>query len=244
MKVLKKIYSELLAEITESNQISYDTVKFCFQRGTLYPTHTDNLGLLVVGRACNGWTAYSDDVDDLFGEGDSSMFSTEPFSFLKEENNSHYNSKQSAFWRVIKSITATFHGKERWSDYIAWTNLYKVSPEEGNPNRTLGGLQYKKCVEILQHEVEMLSPGIIIFFTGDDSKDWLTEDFIRAACGGIVPSFRQKKWDKYRLLYSQSINGRTIIITEHPQGKKENLHIEAIISCIQESHQPKQKLLI
>lgn len=190
---------------------------------------------MVIGRSCNGWTAYSDNVDVLFGEGKLSMFSTEPFRFLKE-GKSRYNPKRSAFWRVVKAIAATFYGEKQWTDYIAWSNLYKVSPEEGNPNRTLGGLQYKHCVEILRHEVEMRSPSIIIFFTGDDSKDWLTEDFLNV-CGDIDPSsFTEIKWDKFRLLYSKLSNDRVIIITEHPQGKKEQPHIEAIIDCIRKAN--------
>lgn len=230
MELLKKLYAELLTTIKESRKIDYDTVKFCYQHGRFYPMESPNAGILFVGRACNGWDAYSDDVNILFGKGEGTIFKQDSIRNLISTANPNYNANLSAFWRVIGNLSSLYYGKQ-WMDYIAWTNLYKIAPEEGNPDRSLGGLQYGHCVRILECEIDLLSPKVIVFFTGDDSKDWITDNFIKAACGGILPSFKKIRWDKYSLLYAE-IDGRILIVTEHPQGKKEDPHVEALYGCI------------
>ena len=230
MKQLKKLYAELLKAIRESNKIDYDTVKFCFQHGKFYPKETANAGILFVGRACNGWDAYSDDVNILFGKGQGAISKQDSIRYLVSTANPNYNANLSAFWRVIGNLSSLYYGKQ-WMDYIAWTNLYKIAPEGGNPDRILGGLQYNHCVRILECEIELLSPKVIVFFTGDESKDWITDDFTNVACGRFLPSYKKISWDKYSLMYAE-VNGRIVIVTEHPQGKKEDPHVEALYGCI------------
>lgn len=230
MELIKTIFSKLITSIKESDKIDYDTVKFCFQHGESYPLGSDNTGILFIGRACNGWDSYSDDVDILFGQGEGSLFKRDSIREMITNPNPNYNPNRSAFWRVIGKLSSQVYG-ERWMDYIAWTNLYKIAPEEGNPDNVLGGLQYEHCINILDCEIIWLSPRVIVFFTGDESKGWITDDFIEVASGGIVPSFKKIKWDKHNLMYSK-VNGRIIIVTEHPQGKAENPHIEALYRCI------------
>ena len=226
---LKTLYRQLLLKLSEKLPGAV-TVKFCFQCGKLFPK-AKNAGLLFVGRCTNGWHSYSNDVDELFDQNSPQCVFKKDAIRCMFEGKDPYNPNLSSFWRVTKRIAEYFYG-DSWFDYVAWTNLFKIAPEEGNCGAKLGGLQYKYVVDILRVEVEILSTKVIIFFTGDEAKDWITTDFIKAVTeSSIMPSFNKTAWGKYSFSWA-IIEERLIIITEHPQGKPEETHWQALLQCI------------
>ena len=72
-----------------------------------------------------------------------------------------YNTKKSAFWRVIKQVTQSLMADANckdWSSRLVWSNLYKVSPGKGgNPGPTLCNVQLCGCKEVLVRVVSCLS---------------------------------------------------------------------------------------
>ena len=75
------------------------------------------------------------------------------------------NTNKSAFWRTIKKISIEYFREKDWYNYIAWSNLYKLSPEKGNPNANLQNIQRETCLKILDEEIKVLQPNYIIFLT-------------------------------------------------------------------------------
>ncbi|PSM51440.1 hypothetical protein CBLAS_1390 [Campylobacter blaseri] len=63
-KEIYPLYAEMLSELRHILE-KINTRVFCFQRGKDYPCNKDD-GILFVGKATNGWTSNSINVDELF----------------------------------------------------------------------------------------------------------------------------------------------------------------------------------
>jgi len=137
-------------------------------------------GLMVVGRAANGWTVVFDDdnisvddyVDKVYEEA-----SGEIDYYWKGRPNERceYNYNRSPLWQLIHRYLEVKHGKElvkEWSSTILNTNLYMIAPNIGdrgaNPK---GKLQEKTRTfmnKLLEEAVKEFKPGEILFITGKD----------------------------------------------------------------------------
>lgn len=222
---LKPLYQKLL-EATPSQ--AKDLCTFFPQAGKNYLQAPCRI--LVVGKAVNGWCKGSTDSDI------ETLFSPEGIVNRPDEmiwinklwqstQSNKYNTRKSAFWRVIKGVSTQVCQKEDWWNWIAWNNLYKRAPSKGgNPSAKLRKGQLNLCKEILEKEIKFLNPNIIIFFTSGWENPFLAIE---------TPS-QEIIWGKYRLKKFQYQN-RIYIQTVHPQGKNEKEHIEHILSLINQS---------
>ena len=230
---IKPLYCNL---IEQTKVFSYPKAFFCMQWGKLYPKEK-NTGILFIGRATNGWITDVENIDILFGDSDKSIFNRkDQMQWVEncEGNVYRYNSRKSAFWRVIKNVSKRYY-PENWSAYVAWSNICKVAPyEKGNPNNSLYYAQIEICCQILEIEIELLSPKFIILLT---SESW-AKDFLCYLTHEEPPqAIKYIHWGKENqyTMKVYLIYGRIYILTEHPQGKKEDLHIQAIIEAINET---------
>ena len=135
------------------------------------------------------------------------------------------NTNKSAFWRVSKKIVqrrlVNYSGRN-WSNYIAWSNLYKiVSADGGNPSRTLKKIQLNDCVELLRIELNLLNPNNILIMAGET---WY-QPFIERLDIKVIdsPGCFIEKIGQYK-------NCR-IIFTQHPQSRREN-YIDTIMEAL------------
>lgn len=228
---LKPLYQSLVKSVSS---FTYDKAYFCVQWGKKFPKEK-NKGLMFVGRAVNGWISKNEDVDIQFGDTDEAIFNIEEqmiWVYEQAGEGKGYNSNRSAFWRVIQGISDSFYPSESLN-YVAWSNVCKVSPwEGGNPDNPLYYAQLSSCQEIFKKEVEILSPKVVIFFTGEG---WAI-DFLKYLNGEQNPKSVEKVvWDKkykYQCVV-YNINGTIYILSEHPQGKKEKNHIQCIKELIE-----------
>ncbi len=224
-KEIIPIYSELFANNSFKNICT-----FAIQWGANFPKK-DKQGILFVGKSVNGWVTNDKNVDNLFDKDNPDRI-FERSDQMKWVNNlsgnkNGYNTKKSAFWRVIKKITEQYYPSE-WYSNIAWTNLYKISPwEGGNPNSELIKKQEKYCIEILKSEINAISPKFVIFLT----SGWETVFINSIQREKVNQNILTKKWGKYKTSLIE-INKIKYIISHHPQGKKEDEHKNAIILLI------------
>lgn len=157
--------------------------------------HKEPVRLMIVGRATNGWPGLCCDNEDAFGSDAAEKFSAKGFSWVvnSEDGRGLRNTEEdyylstSPFWRTSKQIWEQLSGKtdDRWVDYIAWSNIYKVAPKNdteetrydyANPSKTLCRKQLSACQEILKHEIEVYQPTHILFISGWDwFFDWATD---------------------------------------------------------------------
>ncbi len=178
---MKPLYEKLINDVKD---FDYSKVFFCMQWGRNYPKEL-NTGLMFVGRATNGWISDNDSIEDLFGDGKEAIFDRrDQMQWVEnlEGNTEGYNTRNSAFWRVIKGVSQKFYPKN-WSSYVAWSNVCKVAPWEGNPSDPLYYVQIGTAQEIFEAEVSTLSPRIIIMLTG---QGW-AYDILTHMNGGVAP---------------------------------------------------------
>jgi len=225
---LKPLYTEMMASITIDEDV--DLVPFCLQWGRSFPSE-QNTGILFVGRATNGWVSSSRDPDVLFGDSEKKIFAREDQMrwVHLHEGNKHYNTRSSAFWRVIKGVTTAIYGAKDWYTKIAWSNLYKVSyGKGGNPDHQLIKDQYEICKKILQTEIEILSPRFVVFLTADWEEDFVFYLNGNKECDWI----ETHQWAGKNETNLCVINNTVIISSHHPQGKNEYNHIKTIVDII------------
>lgn len=204
-------YKSLLNSVKGVKRQKKELTATMFLRGIKYGE--SKIRLLVVGRAVNGWKRiYSRDPNEDF---DLSQIITQWDIEEKQEigwditlrdgikldrrkviglewvNYMLGNQDRgSTFWRLAKKVAQSLLEEEKkndWTQYIAWTNLFKIAPADGgNPNGTLIEKQKKDCKEILKKELEILKPTHILviaktYHKGEKSaspkEDWWTEPF-------------------------------------------------------------------
>jgi uracil-DNA glycosylase len=138
-----------------------------------------------------------------------------------DKDESGYNARRSAFWRVNQKILAKLDitDAKDWYHHLYWTNLYKVAPHSGgNPSNALIRAQQAACNDILKEEIKNQKPRRILMLT---SKSWANL-FIE---NNVVAS-EHKPLLKYIDFIGYWKNGDTsipVVIAEHPQGRKEDL---------------------
>jgi hypothetical protein len=223
----KVLYKNLLDSI--QNKSRKDLCLFFPQVGKNYFDIDDKI--LFIGKSVNGWITNILDIDILFDDKNDERIINrdDQIIWVKDNKNKDYNSNNSAFWRLIKNISKKYLKKDDWYNNIAWTNLYKISPwKGGNPSTGLKKLQSKICVEILTKEIDYFNPKYIIYLT----SGW--EDFYLRQIEYDISKNVIVKWDKYKTKY-QKFDNRYFVLSQHPQGKKENPHIKAIIDILENS---------
>ncbi len=92
-----------------------------------------------------------------------------------------YNTKRSAFWRVIRQVTGRLGiadiETDEWPSHLIWSNLYKIAPlDGGNPGEQLCRFQYDQCLKCLMQEIMGWKPRRILFLTGIGWANSFLED--------------------------------------------------------------------
>ncbi len=231
-KLRSKIFP-IYKEMFEQNKFD-DVCTFAIQWGENFPKE-ENTGLLFVGKAVNGWDS-SNDIENLFNKNNPNrIFDRDDQMKWVEENSGNiktYNTNRSAFWRLIKEIAYTYNNYQgKWYSNIAWTNLYKISPTEGNPNAQLQQQQQDYCVRLLEEEIRTLSPKYVIMLTSGWEDSFIEE----LKKGKKTKNLAIQQWGQYKSSLIQ-IDNIKYIISHHPQAKPELEHQKAIIDLINKNH--------
>jgi len=223
---LKPLYAELIKSVSD---IDYVKAFFCMQWGKNFPFE-NNHGLLCVGRATNGWDSWTNNevtVDNVF---DCIFNKSDQMKWVEKlEGNEEYNTNKSAFWRVIKQIAQHYH-PTNWTSFIAWSNICKVAPEKGNPNNTLYEAQIDVCHQILQTEINVLSPKVVLFLTG---KNWANSTLRYLNHSQSTKSIKKHSWGDYECKVYE-IDNVIYLLSEHPQGKPEVEHVQCVIDLLKD----------
>lgn len=197
---LAELYEKMFAAIkSEGCKSEKQYTAAMYLTGEHYFEQPDHQKILVIGRALNGWSLPCDfllssieSTFDLAGQyiaewnkmDDPTADVSWPERELSHEEchhlkwvNTYKNGKKTSntgFWRLAK-ISARKTGNlndDLWIDQIAWTNLYKVSPnKKGNPQGRCQKAQERTCVEILEKEIELLNPSHIFVIALTNKKD-------------------------------------------------------------------------
>lgn len=247
LEELKSRLIPLYLDLRKDSMADENLSPFLMQWGEKFPSER-NKGIIFYGRATNGWhgnwnyEVFFDNHNDKRGwNRDDQMIWAER---LMEKPDGNYNIRQSQFWNIIKGVSTRFNGIE-WYKYVAWSNICKVAPkDEGNPSDNLFEDTLKDNKRIFQTEIDFWSPKYVVLFTDGlrrDNKtiiDW-TSPFISSFSNDEHPSpIYETSWDDDNpnikiLVYK--FGNRYFLLTLHPQGRKVDLHKEAIIDIIEKA---------
>lgn len=194
-------------------------------------------GLMVVGRAVNGWTdgilpadlyapteasQYAYVVQQSVGSNGECPMRWVPAGWGATQG---YNTKRSAFWRCIRGVVQDLgiaHVEDAgWSSRLVWSNLYKVSPHEGgNPSNVLCEIQLPGCVNLLKLELRTYRPSRVLFLTG---FDWASP-FL--AAGELQSDVGFQYVKQFGVL-----DDARCVVAAHPQGKPEAEWIREVVTA-------------
>lgn len=199
-------------------------------------------GLMVVGRAVNGWTegirldhlCMPDKVtqyaalvqESVAGNGEC------PMSWVADGSGSTegYNTRRSAFWRCIRNVSMDLNivdfECEDWPSHLVWSNLYKLSPAAGgNPNNILREAQLPGCVELFKLELRTYRPSRVLLLTG---ADWAAPFITEANLQENENCHYVKKYGRYQLKDGLETQ---CVIAVHPQGKPEADWVREVVTA-------------
>ena len=214
-------------------------------------------GLMVVGRAVNKWRgcipfeaiASRDDSCDERGRfakevADGGQDEVCPMQWVlecwarprgttrREDPPEGYNTKRSAFWRVIKQVTDKVRigaSEEDWASHLVWSNLYKVAPKKGgNPTRKQMKAQFGGCKELLWREIDDFAPSRLLFLTG--WEDW-AKPFLQE-CGEVALAEGTHVEATGRLRTREGRSCATVV-ANHPQGKPEGKWVKEVLAAFE-----------
>ncbi len=199
--------------------------------------------LMVVGRAPNGWICgilpenLASEADNYSRKVLESVNKKPcPMSWVTERwgisTNGEYNTKRSAFWRTIRKVVAQLDiadvERDSWPSHLVWSNLYKISPEEGgNPDKILREIQQDGCKELLNLELRTYTPSRLLLLTGTEWAQPFLPDL-----GGTSPNVAEPSYVKSvgTLRVAPGKQPIRYVVADHPQGKPERQWIEDVCS--------------
>ena len=174
---IKAVYAEMLAPLKDQMGTGEDGLtSMPFMKGKNFIRNTYNgkpFRILFVGRAVNGWEIEfkAGSVEEMVNQIFDSAIDMETIGKGKvfdSEGKEIYNYNKSPFFQLCHALMELFGFEEDWLEYMAWTNLYKVSPyKKGNPDNKLIREILPSCASILRREISHLRPTHIVFITGD-----------------------------------------------------------------------------
>lgn len=190
-----------------------------------------NLRVMYIGRAMNGWeTKWNEGttkelVDQVFSN-KMDMKTISEGIVKDDDGNQIYNYNQSQFWQLCHQLMNLFGIEEHWSDCVAWSNLYKVSPmKSGNPDNELIKETINHCADILRLEISNLKPTHIIFVTDSwwYEPKGIDENAFKNVVG-VEVSDQDNKEESIVIGKGISKNFQNfepkVVIVKRPEGKK------------------------
>jgi hypothetical protein len=147
---------------------------------------------------------------------------------IKEFYPDQYRVYRSFFWNVVYKFVCDYYKYDReswsWSSKIVWSNLYKIAPENANPNGFERNAQNEFSIELLRKEIEEINPKYCVcltniewwlpFQTGLRTKILSTTD---------LPS---------ELVSIEKYNETEIIITKRPRFGDSELFASQILGVV------------
>jgi hypothetical protein len=202
---------------------------------------------MVVGRAVNGWTKgivphqLSNDAlcldyaRSVYRSVTENMPGKCPMSWVTAcwGATEDYNTRQSAFWRVIRAVVGRLDianvddDANPWPSHLVWSNLYKIAPAKGgNPGGNLRQAQFEGCVKLFRWELEKYQPQRLLLLTG---RAWADPFLHEAWQEGTLPQGQA---------FVQAIghvkcgpHAATCVIASHPQGKNETNWVNEVVAA-------------
>ena len=169
--------------------------------------------LMIVGQQTFGWT---------------NMFENDPtLTFIQQMIKTYEKFDlgktyfKSPFWMSSHYLAKLFNNEEY--DFI-WTNLLKVDQNKQRPNKSI---EDKICeLSMLQNEIRITKPNVIVFFTGPTYDDIIQKTF---------PNSKIKKLNEYISLIEHDSLPKNSYRTYHPNFLMKKYDYKNVLNEIHQS---------
>jgi hypothetical protein len=233
---------EILLETAHWKDLNKDLVCFCPMRGSAADGR-----LMLVGRALRGWGTTPFKAPQMESEAERDKILENSFAISSADQgcpiqrshdfwrdglrnkSSKYNPERSSFWCVARDVTQEISApeeKEKWANYLYWTNLYKISlANRSNPPGSLKRVIEPACRKMLATEIEHLRPQRILFLTGQ----WWAEPFLHDS--HYTPQKTAPQTHVYQTGVWSLTNGSkaAVVVADHPERKKRSVILSGIM---------------
>jgi len=144
-----------------------------------------------------------------------------------------YNTRKSAFWRVIRATVGRLRIADinadgsAWPSQLVWSNLYKIAPAAGgNPNNQLQRAQFEGCLQLLHWEIETFKPKRLLFLTG---LAWAGPFLEHAWCDNLP--VEGQVFIEAKGYVMAGPEPASCVIASHPQGKNERNWVDEVVAA-------------
>lgn len=143
-------------------------------------------------------------------------------------NSTNYRAFKSFFWQTMYKLIADYYGLNRsswdWSRKLVWSNLYKIAPNNSNPNKLQKEYQKQNSCELIKLEIDEIKPKFCVVLT---NLDWWLP------FGDYLSTEKLVFHDYYsNILSVERYNETLIIITKRPRFGNSDLFVKQIFDVI------------
>lgn len=192
-------------------------------------------GVVVVGRALNGWedSEFTGEAlnqpggtKDLIRRCRESFAPADkcPMAWVEQawQAEEGYRTSRSQFWQTARRLAANNGCQEEdWPSTLAWTNLMRVSPASGgNPPDWSYFAQLEPAARLLDYELRSLQPSVAVFLTG---RAWY------APFQEKTDLFHLEEIDQEYVHYAGQHGQTRLIVSDHPQTRSPDRIVEQIV---------------
>jgi len=192
-------------------------------------------GVMVVGRALNGWGDSAFTCESLSAPGGTEALIARcrdtfapadscPMVWVQQRwhSGATCRTSRSQFWQTACRL-ATHHGyrEQDWPSSIVWTNLMRVSPARGgNPPDWSYSAQLGPAAKLLDYELRDLRPGVAVLLTG---PEWYRPFRERTGL------FRLREVHLEHVHYVGQHGPTRMIVCDHPQRRSPDRIMREIV---------------
>jgi len=152
----------------------------------------------------------------------------DPMHWLKHRRK-NITENRSQYWQCAKEVASRhLHLDEAtWHRHIAWSNLYKIGPQQpigstqaaGNPSTKLQKVQRPGCARIVEREVAHFRPSCIVFLTETNEDRGYIDDFVEHLTLRTVKPNAGLKYVRATGKLHAFGNDYNVVLAQHPQGR-------------------------
>ncbi len=171
---LKKLYSdniEGIKEISDKSDITDNGESYSKWDGPIlmhcWEQHYDDakFKILFIGQEPNKW------IERAWDEIEEPLKRYEEFALARETKD------VTTIWRAIFEINKMLNPNSENTQNFLWTDVSKYSTWEGKKINDSDFKFINKRFNVLQEEIKIIDPSVIIFFSGPDYDQWIKDQF-------------------------------------------------------------------
>jgi hypothetical protein len=139
-----------------------------------------------------------------------------------------YRAFRSFFWNLNKKLLCQYYNLDKaswdWTKKLVWSNLYKIAPEDSNPNLMERQIQEKISIELVKKEIEELNPKYCIVLT--NLNWWLP--FQKGLKSQIIDTNKLSN----EIVSVEKYKNTLIIVTHRPLFGNSQNYVDQILEII------------